>query len=255
MLTYSSLLLTTYIYLGASFFSNVFIMTMNFTPPNLDLNHSHSVVSIPAKENTQPSFYRTHFKRAFDIVFSIVTLALISPIVLILAALIALDGYDPFYTQLRVGKGGKHFRIWKLRTMVFNADDLLEAHLSQDPSARIEWDTTQKLKNDPRITRVGLFLRRSSLDELPQLLNILNGTMSLVGPRPIMPCQNNAYSGLAYYKFRPGLTGLWQVSDRNEGEFIGRVRYDERYDRVISFKTDLHVIWQTFGVVLRRTGY
>ena len=172
-----------------------------------------------------------------------------------MALLVALDGHNPFYSQLRVGKDGKHFRMWKLRTMVHNADVLLESYLDRYPEARAEWDSTQKLKNDPRITFVGRLLRKSSMAELPQLFNVLNGTMSLVGPRPMMVNQQNTYTGHAYYRLRPGITGLWQVSDRNHCKFIGRVQYDEQYDKTLSLKTDLRVLFLTVAVVLRGTGY
>jgi exopolysaccharide production protein ExoY len=161
----------------------------------------------------------------------------------------------PFYSQMRVGRGGKVFRLWKLRTMVVDADARLEAYLAANPQARAEWDATQKLKNDPRITALGAFLRKTSLDELPQLFNVVLGDMSIVGPRPIMVNQRALYAGNAYYKLRPGLTGLWQVSRRNEGTFADRVRFDDAYWRVQSLKTDIAVISKTFGVVLRGTGY
>lgn len=213
-------------------------------------------IEAPEVVATQASrFYRTYSKPCLDIALTILSLPLIIPIIAILALLVSLDGSNPFYSQTRVGKKGHHFRIWKLRTMVKNADTLLEAYLQENPKARREWETTQKLKNDPRITFVGRFLRKSSVDELPQLLNVLNGTMSLVGPRPMMVCQEDSYSGRGYYRLRPGITGLWQVSDRNHGEFVGRVAFDESYDRTVSLKTDLVILLRTVTVVLRGTGY
>lgn len=177
------------------------------------------------------------------------------PLVLLMAVLVMIDGHNPFYSQMRVGRHGRIFRMWKLRTMVHDADTLLESHLAEDPAARREWETTQKLKNDPRITLVGRVLRKTSLDELPQLWNVLIGDMSLVGPRPFMSSQRASYTGLSYYNLRPGVTGLWQISDRNESEFIARVRYDNLYDRVVSLRTDATVMIRTIGVVLRGTGY
>lgn len=230
-------------------------MTMNFTPPTVDLDQHHAIVDLAPHRPQQPTPYRQYFKRLFDIAFATAALLVSFPFILIMGALIAMDGHNPFYSHLRVGKDGKSFRIWKLRTMVANADDLLEDYLIRNPEARHEWETTQKLKRDPRITRVGALLRKISMDELPQFWNIMNGTMSVVGPRPMMISQQGSYNGKAYYTLRPGLTGLWQVSDRNEGEFVGRVRYDEKYARTVSFKTDVQVVWQTFGVVLRGTGY
>ncbi|TDX21581.1 lipopolysaccharide/colanic/teichoic acid biosynthesis glycosyltransferase [Rhodovulum visakhapatnamense] len=175
-------------------------------------------------------------------------------LVAILAFLVALDGHNPFYTQQRVGRNGRYFRIWKLRTMVPDADQILESYLARHPEARKEWDRDQKLRHDPRITRVGRVLRKLSLDEVPQLLNVFNGTMSLVGPRPMMIAQQLFYCGEAYYRLRPGITGPWQVSDRNECEFVGRVAYDERYDEDLSLATDLRVLFRTVSVVIRGTG-
>jgi exopolysaccharide production protein ExoY len=139
--------------------------------------------------------------------------------------------------------------------MVDDAEAKLEDHLAADSSARHEWDTTQKLKADPRITSFGRFLRRSSLDELPQLWNVLKGDMSLVGPRPMMPEQAPLYSGEAYYTLRPGITGLWQVSERNATAFADRAHYDARYEQDLSLVNDLRILMATVRVVLRGTGY
>jgi lipopolysaccharide/colanic/teichoic acid biosynthesis glycosyltransferase len=145
--------------------------------------------------------------------------------------------------------------MWKLRSMVPDADAKLAAYLDSDASARREWDAYQKLTNDPRITPLGVMLRKSSLDELPQLWNVLKGDMSLVGPRPMMPEQRSMYVGDAYYKLRPGVTGLWQVSDRNATTFARRAEYDTDYERKLSLATDLMVLAATVGVVLRGTGH
>lgn len=190
-----------------------------------------------------------------DVALTLLLLPFVVPFIAAAALLIALDGHNPFYSQIRIGRAGKTFRMWKLRTMVNNADELLEAYLAENPVAKLEWDSTQKLKKDPRITLVGRILRKTSLDELPQLFNVFNGTMSVVGPRPMMVCQKGSYSGEGYYRLQPGITGLWQVSDRNEGEFVGRVRYDDIYDRTVSLRTDLWVLMRTVVVVIRCTGY
>jgi len=202
-----------------------------------------------------PGLYREKFKRIFDVLLTLAAAPFVVPVVVVLAALVALDGHNPFYSQMRIGKNGKAFRMWKLRTMVPNADEMLKDYLSANPAAKVEWDATQKLKKDPRITLVGRVLRKCSIDELPQLLNVVNGTMSLVGPRPMMLSQRDTYNGQAYYRLQPGITGLWQISDRNECEFVGRVRYDELYDRVVSLRTDLWVLLRTVTVVWRGTGY
>lgn len=194
-------------------------------------------------------------KRLFDTAIVLLTAVFWLPLIAICALLVAMDGYNPFYTQLRVGQNGRIFRMLKLRSMVPDADDLLEAHLATDPEARIEWDTTQKLKQDPRITRIGRIIRKTSIDELPQLFNVLFGDMSLVGPRPFMTSQSELYDGEAYYHLRPGLTGFWQVSDRNEGSFAGRVDFDEAYLKDMSLRTDLRVLTKTVGVVVRATGH
>jgi len=132
---------------------------------------------------------------------------------------------------------------------------LLEYHLRKDPEARREWDEAQKLKRDPRITRIGRFLRKSSLDELPQLWNVLKGDMSLVGPRPMMVDQEALYPGRAYFELRPGITGPWQVSDRNESSFADRARFDNQYLDSLSLSVDLTILFRTVAVVLRCTGY
>lgn len=224
-------------------------------PENTNLSRDFvREIQRPATARPLPWAYRHLGKRVLD-----VTLVLIAaPVVLFLVALmaigVALDGGNPFYSQLRVGRGGRVYRMWKLRSMVPDADALLEAHLACNPAARAEWDSHQKLKRDPRITRFGAFLRKTSMDELPQLWNVLTGDMSLVGPRPMMPCQQEMYPGQAYYRLRPGITGPWQVSDRNRSTFAERARFDLAYDRDLSFATDARLLLATVQVVLRGTG-
>lgn len=231
-------------------------MTLHFAPHVVEIEEQLQQIQRPkVASGPTKGVYRDKIKRFFDIVATLIIIPIISPIIALMALIIAFDGHSPFYTQLRVGKNGRIFRIWKLRTMVQNADDLLEAHLAENPAARIEWDTTQKLKNDPRITFVGRVLRKTSVDELPQLLNVLNGTMSLVGPRPMMVCQQAAYPGKGYYGLRPGITGPWQVSDRNTVSFSDRARYDDEYYQTVSLKTDALLLLRTVSVVVRGTGY
>lgn len=198
--------------------------------------------------------YRRFAKRAIDIALIVLALPLVLPLVALMAVLVMLDGGAPFYTQDRVGRGGRTFRIWKLRTMVPDAQACLEAYLAANPAARAEWETKQKLIHDPRITRIGRILRRTSMDELPQLWNVLVGDMSLVGPRPMMVSQKDLYPGRSYFALRPGITGLWQISDRNECAFSDRARFDDIYNRVLSPATDLWVLLRTVSVVLRATG-
>jgi lipopolysaccharide/colanic/teichoic acid biosynthesis glycosyltransferase len=224
--------------------------TAQFDKSATELEQIH--IPVPVQTN---GTYRRIFKRVTDVALTVIAMPLVLPMILIAAVVIALDGHNPFYSQQRVGRNGKTFRMWKLRTMVHNADDLLEAYLAENEAARNEWNATQKLKNDPRITVAGRVLRKTSLDELPQLFNVLNGTMSLVGPRPMMLSQRSAYFGKAYFRLRPGITGPWQVSDRNECNFADRVRFDDVYDRALSLKTDVAILLRTILVVLRGTGY
>lgn len=200
-------------------------------------------------------FYHSYAKRALDLFLVIVTAPIVVPVVLLMAVLVSLDGGKPFYSQLRVGRNGREFRIWKIRSMTINADARLESHLAANPAARAEWDSTQKLKNDPRITTVGRILRKTSLDELPQLWNVLFGSMSLIGPRPMMICQKAQYPGVAYYWLRPGITGLWQISDRNNCDFADRALYDDQYANSVSFSTDTYILAKTVSVVIKATGH
>jgi exopolysaccharide production protein ExoY len=199
--------------------------------------------------------YARFLKRGFDTLAVFLAAPFVVPVILLLGLLISRDGGPAFYVQDRVGQGGRTFRIWKLRSMVVDADRRLAEHLTRDPVARAEWETTQKLKSDPRITPIGRLIRKASLDELPQLWNVLKGDMSLVGPRPMMPHQMALYPGRAYYALRPGLTGLWQISSRNETSFAGRATYDTDYAGRVSLLTDLLVLVATVRVVLRGTGY
>lgn len=232
-------------------------MTFQFSPAETELVARQVATQLPNKAfvKSSSSFYRTYAKRGIDVVLTLITAPVVVPVIMVLALLIMMDGRNPFYTQLRVGRNGKSFRMWKLRTMVHDADARLESYLEANPAARAEWDATQKLKKDPRITWVGSWLRKVSADELPQLFNVFGGSMSLVGPRPMMLQQRKDYTGSAYYDLTPGITGLWQVSDRNECEFVGRVIYDDIYHQTLSLRTDLQVLWKTVSVVLRGTGY
>lgn len=208
-----------------------------------------------ALNKTQAGPYRGGAKRILDILIVVLSAPFVVPLVALMAILVRRDGGPAFYSQTRVGQGGRDYTMWKLRSMVVDADAMFAGHLAANPAARAEWDATQKLKDDPRITRFGRFLRKSSLDELPQLLNVLTGAMSIVGPRPMMPCQQPLYPGNAYYRLRPGITGPWQVSARNEGRFDDRAAYDDAYERDLSLATDVGLILRTFRVVLRATGY
>lgn len=199
--------------------------------------------------------YNQYLKRLMDISAVIATLPLSLPLIMCLAFLIWLEGGHPFYSQLRVGRGCKAFRCWKLRTMVVGAERRLQDYLDSNQHARIEWERTQKLKHDPRITTLGRMLRKLSADELPQLWNVLVGDMSLVGPRPILPEQISLYPGTAYYELRPGITGLWQIGDRNRSSFASRALHDTHYANCISLRVDLGILLKTIAVVARGTGW
>ncbi|GAB1360929.1 hypothetical protein MASR1M32_01650 [Rhodobacter sp.] len=215
-------------------------------------------VSAPVRGRAAPrrrQIYRDGVKRLLDIAAIVAAAPVVLPMVAAMAIMVARDGGSPFYSQVRVGKGGKPFRMWKLRSMVNDADDRMEAYLAENPAARAEWDSTQKLKNDPRITPTGQFLRKSSLDELPQLWNVLKGDMSLVGPRPMMLNQQSLYPGEAYYRLRPGITGYWQTAGRNKTTFEARADFDAAYETDLTLMADLRILARTVGVVLKGTGY
>ena len=192
-------------------------------------------------------------KRSGDVVFSAAVLGLGSPLFLLLAVLVKLSSPGPvFYVQKRVGRGYRRFGCIKFRTMRPDADAVLAQVLERSPEMRAEFERDFKLRNDPRITPIGRFLRRSSLDELPQFLNVLRGEMSVVGPRPIVNKEITRYGDYMdeVLAVRPGLTGLWQVSGRNNLSYPKRVRLDLAYARGRSFLLDLAIILRTFGVLL-----
>ncbi len=198
--------------------------------------------------------YRNGGKRVFDLALCLVTLPVSLLLIAVLAALIALTGRKPFYAQNRIGQHGRVFRMWKLRSMIHDGDRVLNSHLAAHPDARAEWQRAQKLKNDPRVTVLGALLRKTSLDELPQLWNVLRGEMSLVGPRPMLISQEPLYPGNDYYHLRPGISGNWQVSARNRSTFADRAGFDTAYNAHLSFGEDLSILKATFGAVLRATG-
>ena len=196
-------------------------------------------------------------KRIFDIIVASITLFVFSPLFVFVTILLKLTDPGPvIFRHMRVGRGGRHFACLKFRSMVLNSDVVLKVLLESDPAARMEWERTQKLANDPRITVVGKFLRQSSLDELPQLINVIRGDMSLVGPRPIVPSELTRYGdklGL-YLQARPGITGIWQVSGRNDCGYDRRIEMDANYVRNWRFSTDFVILVRTLGAVLARKG-
>jgi Undecaprenyl-phosphate galactose phosphotransferase WbaP len=200
---------------------------------------------------------RSLVKRTTDLVFASVCSVVLLPLLCSIAVCIKARSRGPvFYRQWRIGRGGKRFRAWKFRTMRADADQVLDAYLESDSELRAEWERTHKLRSDPRVTRLGRFLRRMSLDELPQLFNVIAGDMSLVGPRPIVDAEIQLYGdNFDLYKRVPGgMTGLWQVSGRSDTTYAERVALDTFYIMNWSVWLDVCIIVRTCGVVIRSFG-
>jgi undecaprenyl-phosphate galactose phosphotransferase len=195
-------------------------------------------------------------KAGFDQIAAIAALILLAPLLLVLALLVRADGGPALYCHRRIGAGGRMFDCLKFRSMMLDADGVLRRLLATDPAAADEWAATQKLRDDPRITRIGRFLRASSLDELPQLLNVVRGEMSLVGPRPIVRAEVARYGSNIehYYAAKPGLTGLWQVSGRSDMSYARRVQLDVWYVRNWSLWHDIAILFKTIPAVFLRRG-
>lgn len=203
------------------------------------------------------SLYRAGGKRLVDIVLALLMLPALLPVIALIWLAIRADGGPALFLQRRVGRNGKVFICYKFRTMELDAEAALARMCAADPQVAREWQTYQKLHCDPRITRIGCLLRKTSLDELPQIFNVLRGDMSLVGPRPFLPAQRALYEaagGRAYFRLRPGITGLWQVLGRHDTTFANRVRFDEAYGRGCSLAGDLSLILRTARVVMLRNG-
>lgn len=196
-------------------------------------------------------------KRIFDVLIASITLIVFLPLFAFVVLLLKLTDPGPvIFRHIRVGQGGRRFACFKFRSMVLDSDKVLKTLLESDPAARKEWDRTQKLANDPRITPLGKFLRQSSLDELPQLINVIRGDMSLVGPRPIVPSELTRYGDKLslYLQARPGITGIWQVSGRNDCGYDRRIEMDANYVRNWRFSTDFVILLRTLGAVLAQRG-
>lgn len=196
-------------------------------------------------------------KRALDIVLASTLLILFLPFLLVISFLIfAHDRGSPIFSQERIGLYGRKFKCLKIRTMIVNAQNELDRVLATDPQAAAEWKRDQKLRNDPRITKVGKFLRKTSLDELPQLINIIKGDMSFIGPRPIVTSEVKKYGRFfGYYtSVKPGISGLWQISGRNNTTYDERVALDVKYAKRKSFRFDLWIMLKTVPVVLLSRG-
>ena len=223
----------------------------------LDTSHffSHEVLMIQVRNNLANPVFRV-LKRGFDVLGSTVLLCLLSPLFAFVAYKVSRDGGKAFFGHTRVGQDSVPFQCYKFRSMVVNAQEVLQNLLATDPVAKAEWDKDFKLKNDPRINALGHFLRKTSLDELPQLWNVLKGEMSLVGPRPVVQAELDRYGqDVAYYLMgKPGMTGLWQVSGRNDVDYETRVYLDAWYVKNWSLWTDIAILFKTIGVVTGRSG-
>jgi lipopolysaccharide/colanic/teichoic acid biosynthesis glycosyltransferase len=200
---------------------------------------------------------RPALKRAMDVVIAGAALLVVAPAFLVLLWLVRADGGPALFGHMRVGRGGRLFPCLKFRSMVVDSQARLDALLAADPEARAEWEATRKLRQDPRVTRIGAFLRKTSLDELPQLINVLRGEMSLVGPRPVQMAELDRFYGAAaahYISVRPGITGLWQVSGRSSTSYATRVALDVAYVARPSLWQDIRILVRTPFAVLSRKG-
>jgi exopolysaccharide production protein ExoY len=211
----------------------------------------------PREEGGNPPALGGVFKRGFDVAGAVAGIVMLSPLLLMLAALVKFsDGGSIVYGHSRVGRNGSVFRCWKFRTRVENGDEVLAAYLAANPQERDQWKAIRKLQYEPRVTRVGAVLRKLSLDELPQMVNILSGEMSFVGPRPVVEEELELYGSAAtcYLQSRPGLTGLWQVSGRNDVSYGTRVAFDRHYVENWSFAFDLNILAKTVPAVFSSRG-
>ncbi|HCD6949225.1 TPA: undecaprenyl-phosphate galactose phosphotransferase WbaP, partial [Klebsiella pneumoniae] len=216
---------------------------------------SHEVMIFRVQHNLAKLSSRI-IKRTFDIIGSLGIIIILSPLLIYISNKVKKDGGPSIYGHERIGKGGKPFKCLKFRSMIVNSNEVLSRVLATDPEAKKEWDLTFKLKKDPRITKIGAILRRTSLDELPQLFNVLRGEMSLVGPRPIIRAELERYNDeVDYYLLsKPGMTGLWQVSGRSDVDYETRVYLDAWYVKNWSMWNDIAILFKTIGVVLKKDG-
>jgi lipopolysaccharide/colanic/teichoic acid biosynthesis glycosyltransferase len=209
-----------------------------------------------AASRSSGSLYQRRGKRVLDVIVAAAMLLALLPLILVLAALVAGRGGAPFFAHRRVGRGGRMFDCYKIRTMVTDAEARLPSILASNPAAAAEWQRDCKLANDPRVTPIGRILRRTSLDELPQLWNVLRGDMSLVGPRPVTAAELDRYGPErdVYLALRPGLTGPWQVAGRNDATYEERVDLDAAYAVSLCLPNDLRIIARTAEAMLHATG-
>lgn len=222
---------------------------------DMSLLFSHEMLFMRINNNLAKRSSRI-MKRTMDVVGSLAIITLLSPVLLYLYFSVKKDGGNAIYGHPRIGHNGKTFNCLKFRSMVVNSKEVLDELLRTDPEARAEWEKDFKLKNDPRVTKIGAFIRKTSLDELPQLFNVLKGEMSLVGPRPVVADELERYQDdVEYYLMaKPGMTGLWQVSGRNDVDYNTRVYFDSWYVKNWSLWNDIAILFKTVNVVLKRDG-
>jgi exopolysaccharide production protein ExoY len=211
----------------------------------------------PTRSIVRETFYTRHGKRALDVALALTLLPLLLPVMAVIALGMVHRGHALF-VQERVGRGGKRFTIYKFRTMRVDAEAFLKELCASDPAIAREWEQNQRLDPDPRVTQLGKWLRRTKLDELPQIWNILRGDMSFVGPRPFLPSQQPIYDACddadAYYALRPGVTGPWQLDRERDKRFVVRARYDAAYARDTSAAADCAFLLRTAVVPLKLSG-
>ncbi|GGA79835.1 hypothetical protein GCM10011507_33860 [Edaphobacter acidisoli] len=219
---------------------------------------SHTAGRVQSASDKPAELFRYRvLKRFLDVALVITFSPLILLLVAVVAMLVKMSSEGPvFYSHRRIGRGGTFFSMWKFRTMCVDSAGLLEKYLEQNPDARTEWNKTHKLRNDPRVTKIGAFLRRYSLDEVPQLWNVFRGQMSLVGPRPIVAAEVEKYGDCfeCYRRVVPGLTGMWQVSGRSELTYGERVALDCKYVGDWSLRRDMLILMKTFSSVVNQDG-
>lgn len=231
--------------------------TFSIAHNHLNVTFQDTVGLVPAPGSCRPAvFSAANVKLTSDLALSALMLVILAPLMIVIAAAVALDGGPVFFSHTRIGRGGQKFGCLKFRSMRVDADKILAQYLAEDDDLLHEWLTTQKLKNDPRVTMIGRFLRATSLDEIPQILNVLKLDMSLVGPRPVIENELRRYGrNVNYYlQVRPGVTGLWQVSGRNNTTYSRRVALDAWYVKNWQFWLDVAILFRTVGAVVRRDG-
>lgn len=228
---------------------------------NIDFNSSNSnnySLEMNVEKEKISYFMYLFLKRVFDLVFSFFAIIFLIPLIIVIKIIYVInDDFEPvIFYQLRIGKNGKLFKFYKFRSMIPNADDYLKEYLKNNKEAAKEYKINKKLKNDPRVTKIGKFLRDTSIDELPQMINIFKGDMSLIGNRPYLPREKEDMGN--YYKeivkTKPGLSGLWQVSGRSNLTFKDRLKIESYYSNNANLWLDLKIFFKTFLVVLKKNG-